>query len=315
MSTVIATSDPLLQRIGNTPLVELPSFRPKPGVRLFAKLEWFNPTGSVKDRIAWFMIEQAERQGLLKPGMTLVEATTGNTGIALSLAGRRKGYRVKVVVPENAMPEIRELLEAHGAEVIWGPTGEGTRGAIGLAKTLGADRDHFLPDQFGNQANVQAHYLTTGVEIIEGLTDVDVFVAGVGTGGTITGVGKRLREHNPRVKLVAVEPHLGSQLQGLKSLQDGFIPPILDLSCLDAKILVYARDAFFWTRELARREGLFGGLSSGAVLYGALKWAQRMEHGNIVMLFADGGWKYLSTGLWRNSQVDAREGLDDTVWW
>lgn len=315
MNTVPAITDPILARIGNTPLVALPSFRPKPDVRIFAKLEWFNPTGSVKDRIAWFMLEEAERQGLLKPGMSLVEATTGNTGIALALAGRRKGYQVQVVVPQNAMPEIRELLEAHGAEVIWGPSGEGTRGAIEIAKTLGGQPGYYLPDQFSNRSNVQAHYLTTGVEIIKSLPEVSVFVAGIGTGGTITGVGRRLREHNSKVKLVAVEPHLGNQLQGLKSLQDGFIPPILDLSQLDAKILVYAREAFYWTRELARREGLFGGLSSGAVLYGALKWAERMDKGNMVLLFADGGWKYLSTGLWRNQQIDEREGLDDTVWW
>ena len=307
--------DPLLARIGQTPLVELPNCSPKPGIKVFAKLEWFNPTGSVKDRVAWFMVEEAEERGVLKPGATIIEATTGNTGIALAFAGRRKGYRVKTVVPDNAMPEIRELLEAHGAEVVWGPAGEGTRGAIALAKRLAAEEGYFLPDQFSNPANVQAHYLTTGREVLESLAQVDVFVSGMGTGGTITGVGRRLREHNPAVKLVAIEPHLGDHLQGLKTLQDGFIPPILDLGQLDGKILVYAKDAFFWTRELARREGLFGGLSSGAALYGALKWAQRMERGNIVVLFADGGWKYLSTGLWRNPSIDSREGLDDTVWW
>ncbi len=307
--------DPLLARIGQTPLVELPNCSPKPGIRIFAKLEWFNPTGSVKDRVAWFMVEEAEERRALHPGATIIEATTGNTGIALAFAGRRKGYRVKTVVPDNAMPEIRELLEAHGAEVVWGPAGEGTRGAITLAKRLAAEEGYFLPDQFSNPANVQAHYLTTGPEVLDSLPQVDVFVSGMGTGGTITGGGRRLREHNPGVKLVAIEPHLGNQLQGLKTLQDGFIPPILDLGQLDGKILVYAKDAFFWTRELARREGLFGGLSSGAALYGALKWAQRMERGNIVVLFADGGWKYLSTGLWRNPGIDSREGLDDTVWW
>ena len=291
--------------------------RPKPGIRVFAKLEWFNPTGSVKDRIAWFMLDEAERSGELHPGMTVVEATTGNTGIALAFAGRRKGYKVKTVVPDNAMFEIRELLEAHGAEVIIGPVGEGTRGAISIARDLAEASDHFLPDQFGNPANIKAHYLTTGVEILESLPQIDLFVSGMGTGGTITGVGKRLRERNPQVKLVGVEPHLGNHLQGLKTLQDGFIPPILDLEQLDGKILVYAKDAFFWTRELARREGLFGGLSSGAALYGALKWAQRieMEEATIVVLFADGGWKYLSTGLWRDPSVDSREGLDDTIWW
>ncbi|MSQ09850.1 MAG: cysteine synthase family protein [Dehalococcoidia bacterium] len=310
-----AAGDPLLARIGNTPLVELPNCSPKPGIRIYAKLEWFNPSGSVKDRIAWYMLERAEAEGLARPGMTVVEATTGNTGIALTLACRRKGYGVKTVVPENAMPEILELLAAHGAEVITGPPGEGTRGAIRLARELAEAPHHLNLDQFSNQANVQAHYLTTGPEILAALPEVDVFVAGTGTGGTITGVGRRLREHNPAVQLVAMEPHLGSQVQGLRSLQEGFIPPILDLEQLSGKILVYSKDAFFWTRELARREGLFGGLSSGAALYGALKWAQRLEHANIVVLFADAGWKYLSTGLWRNPTVDSREGLDDTVWW
>lgn len=309
------TADPLLARIGNTPLVELPALSPKPGIRFFAKLEWFNPTGSVKDRIAWFMLEEAEQEGRLRPGMTVLEATTGNTGIALAMAARRKGYAAEVVVPDNAMPEIRELLQAHGAIVTWGPAGLGTRGAVTMAKELASTGDYFLTDQFSNPANVQAHYTTTGAEVLEALPAVDVFISGVGTGGTITGVGRRLREANPAVKLVAVEPHPGERLQGLKTLQDGFIPPILDLSQLDGKILVRAKDAFFWTRELARREGLFGGLSSGAVLYGALKWAQRMEQGNMVLLFADAGWKYLSTGLWRDPTRDDREGLDETVWW
>ncbi len=267
----VTPADPLLGRIGGTPLIELPACSPKSGIRMFAKLEWFNPSGSVKDRIAWFMLEDAERQGRLRPGMTVVEATTGNTGIALALAARRKGYLARVVVPDNAMPEIRELLEAHGAQVVWGPADQGTRGAIALARQIASAEGYFLTDQFANPANVSAHYQTTGPEVLDALPDVDVFVSGVGTGGTITGVGRRLREHNPRVKLVAVEPHLGDRLQGLKSLQDGFIPPILDLGQLDGKILVRAKEAFFWTRELARREGLFGGLSSGAVLYGALK--------------------------------------------
>lgn len=312
---ISAADDPLLARIGNTPLVELPHCSPKPGIRIWAKLEWFNPSGSVKDRIALYMLERAEREGLITPGATIVEATTGNTGIALSLVGRRKGYRVKAVVPENAMPEIRELLEAHGAEVIWGPTGEGTRGAIRVARELGHQPGHYILDQFGNEANVEAHYQTTGAEILRALPSVDVFVAGMGTGGTVTGVGRRLREANPNVQLVAMEPHLGDFVQGLRSLREGFIPPILDLNQLSGKILVYAKDAFFWTRELARREGLFAGLSSGAALYGALKWVQRLETANVVVLFADGGWKYLSTGLWQDPTIDNREGLDDTIWW
>jgi cysteine synthase B len=247
--------------------------------------------------------------------MTIVEATTGNTGIALTLACRRKGYQVITVVPENAMFEIRELLAAHGAEVVMGPPGEGTRGAIRMAREMAAQPGRHILDQFSNEANVDAHYQTTGAEILEALPDVDVFVAGMGTGGTITGVGRRLREHNPNVQLVAMEPHLGSQVQGLRSLREGFIPPILDLSILNGKILVHGKEAFFWTRELARREGLFGGLSSGAALYGALKWAQRLDRAEIVVLFADAGWKYLSTGLWRDPTIDSREGLDDTVWW
>lgn len=314
-SPLLPDSDPLLSRIGNTPLIPLSHCSPRSGIRLWAKLEWFNPSGSVKDRIAWYMLAHAEQQGIIQPGDTIVEATTGNTGIALTLVGRRKGYRVKTVVPRNVMPEIHELLEAHGAEVIWGPPGEGVRGAIRMARDIATTSGHYVLDQFGNAANVEAHYLTTGAEIVQALPEVDVFVAGLGTGGTITGVGRRLREHNPHVQLVALEPHLGTGVQGLRSLEEGFIPPILDLEQLNGKILVHAKEAFFWTRELARREGLFAGLSSGAALYGALKWAQRLERANIVVLFADGGWKYLSTGLWHDPSIDNREGLDDTVWW
>ncbi|MBM2826280.1 MAG: cysK [Dehalococcoidia bacterium] len=308
--------DPILDSIGNTPLVELRNLSPKPGVRMYAKLEGMNPSGSIKDRIAKYMIEDAEDRGFLKPGMTIVEASTGNTGIALSLVGRRKGYEVVVVVPGNAIPEIKELLQAHGAKVIWGPPDQGTSGARRLAQTLASQNDWYMLDQFGNPANIKAHYETTGVEILQDLPDVDVFVAGLGTGGTVTGVGRRLKEHNPEVKVVAVEPHQGSLIQGIKSLDDGFIPPILDLTVLDAKYLVYAKEAFEWTREIAHQEGIFTGLSSGAVLKGAMRWAQEhMDQGNIVVLFADSGWKYLSTGVWSAPKEEAWEDLDDILWW
>ena len=306
----------ILGAIGNTPLVELTHLSPKREVRIFAKLEGQNPTGSVKDRIALAMVEDAEARGLLTPGMTLVEATTGNTGIALTLVARQKGYGVKLAVPENVIPGIGQMLQNFGAEIVWTEGMRGIRGATEVARALGAAPGHYHTDQFGNPANVQAHYDGTGGEILRDLPEVDVFVAGLGTGGTMTGVGRRLREHNPEVQLLAVEPHLGMQLQGLKSMQDGFIPAILDLGLLDGKILVRSGPAFHCSRLLVAREGIFAGISSGAALHGALRWAERMDSGNIVVLFADGGWKYLGGGPFAEPLHDEEsEGLDDIIWW
>ncbi|MBI2955036.1 MAG: cysteine synthase family protein [Chloroflexi bacterium] len=288
---------------------------PNPAVHIFAKLEGNNPTGSVKDRIAKYMIEKAEESGELKPGKTILEATSGNTGIGLAMIGRRKGYRVTAVMPENVSHERRELLELYGAEVVLSRGDKGTNGAIEVAWEMVKDDRYYMPYQYGNQANPLAHYETTGAEIIEDLPEVDVFIAGFGTGGTLMGNGRRLREHNPNVQIVAVEPMMGDLVQGLRSLEEGFIPPIFDPKMLDKKIVVGSADAFVASRELTRREGIFAGISSGAAVHCAMRLAKRMQKGNIVVLLADGGWKYLSTGLWTKETGDLDESIDTKIWW
>jgi len=307
----------ILDAIGNTPLVEIPRMSPKPSVRIFAKLEGNNPTGSLKDRIAKAMIEEGERKGELTPGKTILEPTSGNTGIALAMMGRRKGYKVKVVVPENVTVERRQLLELFGAEIVYSDGSKGTNGAIELAKKLVSEEPerYYMPYQYGNPANPRAHYETTGAEIIRDLPEVDVFIAGLGTGGTLMGVGRRLKEHNPRVKVIAVEPHPGELVQGLRSLEEGFIPPILDMSLLDGKIIVDSRCAFAATKDLTKKEGIFAGISSGAVIHCAIRVAHRMERGNIVCLLADGGWKYLSLGIWFKEFPDLGENIYSHIWW
>lgn len=307
----------LVHTIGRTPMLELRHLSPKPDVRLFAKLEGWNPTGSIKDRIVLHMIQHAEREGRILPGDTVIEASTGNTGIALAMIGRALGYRVKIVMPENVYPEIPRALGVYGAEVHWVSADDGVTGAMAVAKEMAAESGCYMLGQFENQHNARAHYIWTGAEILEDLAQVDVFVAGVGTGGTVMGAGQRLKEANPRTRVIAVEPHPGNQLQGLKSLADGFIPPILDLSFLDGKILVRSGHAFRGARTLMQREAVFGGVSSGAVLHAALKFAHRMDRGNIVMIFADSGWKYLETNLWSRDlpSEEAEEELDDLIWW
>ena len=306
----------IVDAIGNTPLVEVARVSPKPSVRIFCKLEFYNPTGSLKDRIAKYMIEQAEQRGDLTPGQTIIEPTSGNTGISLALIGRRKGYTVKVVVPENITVERRQLLELYGAEIIYSDARRGTNGAIEVAKKLAAENpDWYMPYQYGNQANVQAHYETTGTEILEALPDVDVFVAGLGTGGTLMGVGRRLKEVNSKTQVIAVEPHPGDLVQGLRSLEEGFIPPILDMSLLDGKIIVDSRCAFALTRDLTLKEGIFAGVSSGAVIHCAIRTAHKMEQGNIVCLLADGGWKYVSLGVWAKELPDLGEDVYSHIWW
>ncbi len=306
----------ILQAVGGTPLVELPHCSPNPEVRLFAKMEGDNPTGSVKDRIAREMVLGAERDGRLHPGGTLVAASTGNTGISLAMVGRASGYDVHVVVSENIVPEIPRTLTAYGATVEWVPADQGMRKAISVAQELSEREGWFLLDQFADPRNAQAHYDTTGREILEDLPEVDVFVAGLGTGGTLMGVGRRLKEAKPDTQIIAVEPHPGTELQGLRSLAEGFIPPILDLNMLDGKILVRSRHAFRAAAEVMRREGIFTGISSGAVLHAALKVARRLTRANVVLLFADSGWKYLATSLWTSPLDDSDwEDLDDTIWW
>ena len=301
--------------IGHTPLVELPGFSPKRGVRIFAKLEGHNPTGSVKDRIARQMLADAERDGVLTHDRVILEPTSGNTGIALAMLAQRKGYRMLAVMPENVSQERRDLLELFGADIELTDGSKGSNGSIARAQELAQDPRFYMPYQYGNPANPRAHYETTAPEIIADLPDVDVFVAGLGTGGTLMGVGRRLKEHNPRVQIVAAEPHQDDLVQGLRNLDDGFIPPILDLDLLDRKIVVRGLDSLRVTRELVQVEGIFAGISGGAVVHVAQRVGRDMERGNIVVLLADGGWKYLSTGLWKGSLEDVAERIATKVMW
>ena len=307
----------ILSAIGNTPLIELQRMSPKPAVHIYAKLEGQNPTGSVKDRIALKMIEKAEREGELSPSRTILEPTSGNTGISLAFIGLLKGYKVSVVMPENVSQERSELLRAYGADIIFSDGTQGTNGSIEVARDLVEKHphDYLMLYQYGNSANPGAHYETTGQEIVEALPEVDMFVAGLGTGGTLMGVGRRLKEHNPAVKVVAVAPELDDMISGLRRLEDGFIPPILDLNLLDARILVSSFAAFRTTKELLHKEGIFAGISSGSVVYAAMKQAERLEQGNIVCLLADGGWKYLSTSLWTKDYDELAKISQGKIWW
>ena len=307
----------ILATIGNTPIVELQNMSPKEGVRIFAKLEGQNPTGSVKDRIALRMIEQAELDGEISSNRTILEPTSGNTGISLAMIGRLKGYKVKVVMPENVSVERVQLLQAYGAEIINSDGSRGTNGSIEMAHGLMEKNphDYLMLYQYGNLANPEAHYETTGPEILEALPDAATFVAGLGTGGTLMGVARRLKEHNPQVKIVAVAPEPDDFISGLRSLEEGFIPPILDLNMLDSRMMVSSFEAFRTTKELLHQEGIFAGISSGSVVYGALRQAERMDHGDIVCLLADGGWKYLSTSLWNKDYEQLAEESKGKIWW
>ncbi len=307
----------IVEAIGHTPLVELKRLSPKPGVRIWAKLESFNPTGSVKDRVARSLIEDAEEKGAIRPGMTVLEPTSGNTGIALAMICRRKGYPLKVVMPDNVTPERTQLLEMYGAEIVSSPGDQGSNGAVKMALEMAeSDPSYYMPYQYGNEANPNAHYHGTAVEILEDLDgDVAAFVAGLGTGGTLMGNGRRLKEElGDAVKIVAAEPMQGEPVQGLRSLEDGFIPPIIDLSLLDRKIFVTNRDAIIWTRRLLDEEGVFAGVSSGAIARVAVRIANELDEGNVVFLVADDGWKYLSSGIYTRP-VDEIENLDSTIWW
>jgi [CysO sulfur-carrier protein]-thiocarboxylate-dependent cysteine synthase len=307
----------LVQAIGNTPLVELKRLSPKPGIRIWAKLESHNPTGSLKDRVARAMIEDAEDKGLIAPGQTILEPTSGNTGIALAMICSRKGYRLKVVMPENVTIERTQLLQMYGAEIVFSPGDQGSNGAVAMALDMAAaDASYYMPYQYGNEANPRAHYEGTAPEILQELDgQVDAFVAGLGTGGTLMGNGRRFREElGDRVRIVAAEPMQGEPVQGLRSLDDGFIPPIIDLSLLDRKIFVTNRDAVVWTRRLLDEEGLFAGVSSGAIARVAVRIAGEMDEGNVVFVVCDDGWRYLSSGVYTRP-VDEIEDLDSTVWW
>jgi [CysO sulfur-carrier protein]-thiocarboxylate-dependent cysteine synthase len=289
----------ILDVVGDTPLVGVHALSPNPAVRIYAKLEGQNPGGSMKDRIALRMVEAAERDGLLQPGDTILEPSSGNTGIGLALVSRMKGYRLRVVLPENVSEERRQMLEIFGAEVIASPGEEGSNGAIRQAEKLAAeDPTLVMLFQYGNPANPDAHYTTTGPEILRDCPELDVFVAGLGTSGTLMGVGRYLKEQKPDVRVVAVEPPAGELVQGLRSLEDGFVPPIFDPAVLDRKFIVRPRESIEWTRRLLDECGIFAGISSGAVMAGVDKMATTMDAGTIVALVPDGGWKYLSSGAW-----------------
>lgn len=306
----------ILETIGNTPLVELKSFSPRPGVEIYAKLEGANPSGSIKDRIALRMIEEAEASGKLKSGSILLEPTSGNTGIALAMIARIKGYQFIAVMPDNVTSERRQMLELYGAKIIHSDGTQGSNGAVRLAKSLLAnDERYVMLYQYGNDANPLAHYYGTAVEIIKDLPDLDVFVAGLGTGGTLTGNARRLKEYNPAIKVVAAEPIQGEGVQGLRSLEDGFVPPVLDQSLLDARILVSAEDSIRRTRQLKDQEGIFAGPSCGASLHVALRVAASMESGKIVTILADGGWKYLSEDLWTRPIEQLEDNLEAKILW
>ena len=310
----------MIDAIGNTPLVELTALSPDPAVRIFAKMESVNPTGSVKDRTAKYLIMDAERKGLLKPGGTILEPTSGNTGLGLAMIASIRGYKMIAVMPASVPRERVDLLKAFGAEIEFSDADKGTNESIILAKKLADENpDYFMPYQYGNEANPRAHYETTGPEIVRDMPDVDIFVAGLGTGGTLMGVGKALREHNPNVKIVAAAPHPDDKVQGLRSIEHGFIPPILDLNALDGRIMVEGEEAFYWTRKLLTDAGVFVGVSSGAAFGTAHKLATRMskngESGKIVAIFADGGWKYLSTGIYNQDFKFSQKEIEGKTWW
>jgi [CysO sulfur-carrier protein]-thiocarboxylate-dependent cysteine synthase len=304
----------LLDLVGSTPLVELPRISPKPGVHVYAKLEGQNPSGSIKDRVAKAMLNAAEASGELEPGRRLLEPTSGNTGIALALAARLRGYPLTCVLPANVTAERRRLLRLYGADIVESPGEEGSNGAVRLAIEL-AEKDSslFMPFQYGNVANPRAHYEGTGAEIAAALDRVDVLVAGLGTGGTLMGAGERLRESFPDVVIAAAEPLPGDEVMGLRSLEDGYVPPILDVSRLDRKLLVTNAEAVAGLRLLLEREGVLGGVSSGAVIHVALRIADELDEGVIVCVLADGGWKYLSADFWEAAGVEPT--MDRSVWW
>jgi [CysO sulfur-carrier protein]-thiocarboxylate-dependent cysteine synthase len=305
----------LVDAIGNTPLVGLPRLSPRPGIRLWAKLEGQNPTGSVKDRVAKAMVEDAEKSGVLGPGATLLEPSSGNTGIALAVVARVRGYRLVVVLPENTSLERRQLLELYGARIVLSPADQGSNGAIERAKALAAEHpDWVMLYQYGNPANVLAHYETTGPEIWRDLPEVTHFVAGLGTSGTLMGVGRYLKEQNPAIKVIAAEPEYGDLVYGLRNLDEGFVPPIFDPDLLDGRIKAGAAVSLGRTRQLAAVEGLFAGVSGGAALHVALRLAERLERAEIVLLVADGGWKYLSTGAYAADEAAAEAGISGQLW-
>ena len=316
LGSKLAVGSSLLDLVGNTPLVELRNITPKAGVKIYAKLEGQNPSGSIKDRVAKAMIEAAEAAGQLAPGRELLEPTSGNTGIALALIAKLKGYKLTCVLPDNATGERKRLLELYGARIIPSPGEEGSNGAVRLALELAAaDARYYMPFQYGNLNNPRAHYEGTGAEIAEALDRVDVLVAGLGTGGTLMGTGERLRESFPDITVAAAEPLPGDPVMGLRSLADGYVPPILDVSKLDRKVLVSNAEAVLALRALLDREGIFAGVSAGAVVHVGRKLAAELDEGGVVVcVLADAGWKYISADFW-DATTDLESSLETTLWW
>ena len=305
----------VLELIGNTPLVEVTQLNPTPGVRILVKLEGQNPGGSVKDRIALAMVEEAESAGRLRPGQTILEPSSGNTGIGLALVCRLRGYRLRVVLPENVSVERRQLLEIFGAEIVYSPAAQGSNGAVRLAQRLAKEDDQvaFLY-QYGNPANPGAHYRSTGPEIWRDCPEVTHFVSGLGTSGTLMGVGRYLKERNPAVQVWAVEPPSGELVQGLRNLDDGFVPEVFDAEVLDRKLIVRPRESIEWTRRLTFEAGIFAGISGGAAMAGAARAASEVDEGVVVTVLADGGWKYLSTGVWTDDLDEVVERASQIVY-
>jgi cysteine synthase len=311
--------DSLLDSLGRTPLVGLPRLSPTPSTRLWAKLEDRNPTGSVKDRAAFYMVAQAQKDGLLKPGFTLLEPTSGNTGISLAMVAKLRGYRLICVMPENTSAERRQLLEMYGAEIISSPAAGGSNEAVRVAKQLAADNpDWVMLYQYGNEANALAHYETTGPEILEDLPSITHFVAGLGTTGTLMGTGRYLRERVPGVQIVAAEPRYGELVYGLRNIDEGFVPELYDESVLTSRFSVSSRDALRRTRELLDLEGLFAGISSGAALHAGLAMAEKAaaagQEADVAVMIADGGWRYLSTGAYTGTLEEAEARLEGQLW-
>jgi cysteine synthase len=311
--------DSLLESVGRTPLVGLPRLSPSSEVRLWAKLEDRNPTGSVKDRAAFYMVEQAEKDGLLQPGATILEPTSGNTGISLAMVAKLRGYRLTVVMPENTSAERRQLLEMYGAMIIYSPAAGGSNEAVRVAKRLAAEHpDWIMLYQYGNEANARAHYETTGPELLADLPEITHFVAGLGTTGTLMGTGRFLREHVPGVKIIAAEPRYGELVYGLRNVDEGFVPELYDESVLTTRFSVSSADALFATRALLNAEGIFAGISAGCALHAAMALAAKAveagERADIALIVADGGWKYLSTGAYGGTLDEAEEKLEGQLW-
>ena len=311
--------DSLLDSLGHTPMVGLPRLSPSSEVRLWAKLEDRNPTGSIKDRAAFFMIAMAEKEGRLAPGATILEPTSGNTGISLAMVARLRGYRLICVMPENTSVERRQLLRMYGAEIVFSPAAGGSNEAVRVAKRMAAvNPDYVFLYQYGNPANALAHYETTGPEILTDLPTITHFVAGLGTTGTLMGTGRYLRERVPGVRIIAAEPRYGELVYGLRNIDEGFVPELYDPTVLDARFSVGPRDALRRTRELIDTEGIFAGISTGAIAHAALAAAEKAvaagERADIAFIVCDGGWKYLSTGAFAGTLEEAEAALEGQLW-